>query len=420
MARIDQKWRTVALLFAIACLNYADRTAISAVFPLIRSGLGASDVALAAVGSFFLWSYAIGSPIAGYLADRLSRKRMVFWSLVAWSAVTLVTGFVRSVDELLVTRVLLGLAECGYLPAAIALIADHHPPETRATAIGVHLAGLNFGLVAGGFVAGYLGEHFGWRLDFFVLGAAGLALSALTWFALQDGPDAGKRMAHHEPPWRSAGDLLRTPSYVILVVQAMLVSVGTWTFFNWLPLYFKETFQMSLAGAGFSGTFLLQMAATLGVAGGGFFSDRVAGKHPQRRMLLLSLWYFAAAPFLLAFRGQPTLMLVSISIFCYSLFRSLGSSNENPMICDLLQPHLRSTAIGLMNTANCFAGGIGILVAGYLKQTYGLGGAFGGVSVIVLVAGLLALAGYQFFLKKDLPPQPEASATAERVEPVKG
>ena len=60
------------MLFFIACLNYADRTAISAVFPLLRSELDISDVGLGAIGSFFLWTYGIGSPFAGRLADRVS------------------------------------------------------------------------------------------------------------------------------------------------------------------------------------------------------------------------------------------------------------------------------------------------------------------------------------------------------------
>ena len=119
-------------MFFIACLNYADRTAISAVFPLLRSELGISDVGLGAIGSFFLWSYAIGSPFAGWLADRVSRSRMVVYSLTAWSLITIATGMVTDSNQLLFTRILLGLAECGYLPAAIALIADHHSPETRA------------------------------------------------------------------------------------------------------------------------------------------------------------------------------------------------------------------------------------------------------------------------------------------------
>ncbi|MEN6604519.1 MAG: MFS transporter, partial [Bryobacteraceae bacterium] len=157
------KWELVVFLCVVAMVNYADRTAISAVFPLLGAELGMSDVALAALGSFFLWSYAAGSPFAGVLADRFSRSRLVVLSLTAWSLVTIWTGFAHSATELLVTRIMLGVTECAYLPAALALMADHHDTDTRATAMGLHLAGLNFGLIAGGTLAGYLGDHLGWR-----------------------------------------------------------------------------------------------------------------------------------------------------------------------------------------------------------------------------------------------------------------
>src|SRR5207248_5577221 len=126
-------------------LNYADRTAISSVFPLLRADLGISDLVIGAIGSVFLWSYAIGSPIAGYVADRMSRSRVVLFSLLAWSSVMFATGFVHSAPMLLVMRALLGIAECAYLPASIALIAEHHGPDTRGTAIGIQLAGRHAG-----------------------------------------------------------------------------------------------------------------------------------------------------------------------------------------------------------------------------------------------------------------------------------
>ena len=52
---LQYKWSMIVLLTGIATINYADRTAISSVFPLLRSDLHSSDVALAAIGSFFLW-----------------------------------------------------------------------------------------------------------------------------------------------------------------------------------------------------------------------------------------------------------------------------------------------------------------------------------------------------------------------------
>ena len=143
-------WGPLALLFLIAAVNYADRTALSSVFPLVRQELGLSDVGLAAIGSLFLWSYAAGSPFAGLVADRMRRGGLIVWSLLAWSTVTLATALARTSAELLLARVLLGFAECAYLPAANAFLADRYDPKNRATVMGIHAMGLSAGLVAGG------------------------------------------------------------------------------------------------------------------------------------------------------------------------------------------------------------------------------------------------------------------------------
>ncbi len=412
------RWRLVALLFTIACLNYADRTAISSVLPLLRAELGMSDVALGAIGSFFLWSYAAGSPFAGILADRVSRSRLIVFSLAAWSLVTAATGLVQSAGQLLGMRTLLGLAECAYLPASIALIADYHRSTTRATAMSIHVAGLNFGLVAGGVLAGYVGDHFGWRPSFLVLGCTGLLLAYAAHRLLRDAPELGEDAAREGdvkkpslPPLQAIAELARIPSYWILLMEAMLISIGVWMFFQWLPLYFQETFHMSLTGAGFSGTFLLQIAATVGTLAGGYFSDRAARGGAARRMLLQSLCYFAATPFLLVFFGKPQFVLLNICVFGYSLFKTLGAANENAVVCDLLAARLRATGIGLMNTLNTLAGGAGILIAGYMKAGSGLGGIFASVSIIALLAASLTMAGYLFFLPRDLARQRAAEAS---------
>ena len=138
------------------------------------------------------------------------------------------------------------------------------------------------------------------------------------------------------------------------------------------------------------------------VAFGGWLSDRVAGSQPGRRMLAQSLFYFAAAPFLLAFLSRPAFTILIACIFCFSVLRALGGSNENAMLCDLLPPRLRSTAVGMTNAANTFAGGVGVLVAGYLKRDYGLGGVFGGISGIMALGAVLLLIGYLYFVRRDM------------------
>ncbi len=398
------KWKLLGLLFFIASLNYADRTAVASVFPLLRRDLGLTDVQLAAVGSFFLWSYAACSPFAGYLGDRVSRSRTIAYSLVLWSAVMALTGFARNANELLATRILLGVAECAYLPAALGLVADYHGSATRGTAVALHGIGLAFGPVLGASLAGYIGDVMGWRWSCYTLGGAGLLFGIVAFFYLRDAEvvHAEQKNVPRLSMWRNLRDVVSVPSYWILVVEGMLLSVGIWMFLNWLPLYFRETFTMGLAAAGFSATALPQMTTTIGAMVGGFLADRFARRGQHRRMLLQLIFYFCAAPFLVVFLTKPSYGVIIAAIGMFYLFRSLGSCNEMPILCELLPSHKRSTAMGLFNTTQTIAGGFGIMIAGFLKQNWGLAGIFSGVSVLVVLAGLVVTFGYLVFLKRDL------------------
>ncbi len=392
-------WRIVALLACAAALNYADRTSISSVFPLLKADLGLTDVQLASVGSFFLWSYAAASPLAGFLADRLPRARVVACSLFAWSLVTIWTGLSHSVTELLASRILLGFAECAYLPAAVALIADHHPASTRGRAMALHLVGLNAGLIGGGALAGYLGETHGWRVSLFVLGGAGIVMSGVCALLLREGPARSTKavLQTQVPIGPQLRGLLGKPAYIYLAAQAMLVSVGTWMFFNWMPLYFRETFGLSLALAGFSGTAVLQVSAVAGAVIGGVLSDRAAMLEPKGgRLRMMMYCYLICAPCLLVFLITGGSMLtVSGAVLSFSLFRSLATSSETPSMCDLVPAGDRSTGQALMNCANTIAGGAGVFIAGYLKADYGLGGVFAGVSGLMFLAAGLVYAAWR-------------------------
>jgi predicted MFS family arabinose efflux permease len=406
LARKNYPWFVTGVLFFCAALNYADRTAVSSVFPLLRHDFGMSDVALAAIGSFFLWSYASASPIAGLLADRFSRSRLVVCSLLLWSLATAITACAPNAAFLLSARVLLGLSECLYLPAAIALIADYHPASTRATAMAVHLAGLNAGMIVGGSLGGYLGQHYGWRTMFLALGGAGVLFAVFCGLVLRDTPKVkaldGAPMAGPAGILESLRAILTVPTYLVVILQAMLVAIGTWVFINWLPLYFAESFHMSLAAAGFSGTFTIQAAGVLGTIFGGYASDRAARGDASRRMLVQCLCLFASAPFLLSFIWSKNFFWISLSVFLYQLFAAMAAANEHPIICDVLDQRLRSTAIGCMNTVNSLAGGAGILLAGFFKHNLGLGAIFACASGFLLLAAFLVLAGYFWFLGRDL------------------
>ena len=108
--------------------------------------------------------------------------------------------------------------------------------------------------------------------------------------------------------------LARVPSYHVLLAKAMLAGVGIWVFLNWLPLYFREAFNLTLGAAGFAGTFMLQISTVIGIVAGGWISDRAAAKSAKQRMLVQGLSYLAAAPFLLLFLTRPGFATVTVAV----------------------------------------------------------------------------------------------------------
>jgi MFS transporter, Spinster family, sphingosine-1-phosphate transporter len=400
-ARRPNPWCVVAFLAAAAGINYADRAALSAVIPPLRDDLGLSDFDIGLVGSAFLWSYALASPFAGMLADRFSRSLLVACSLVLWSLVTLLCGTAAGLGSLVALRIALGFSESLYLPAAGALLGDHHGPATRGLAMGLHVMGLHLGVIFGGLFAGLLAERFGWRAGFFVLGVSGLGLSLLAPSFLGDVPT--KRFRLGRPSAAAAlAYLVRTPTFHVVLLNAMLGGVAVWIFFNWLPLYFRETFQMSLGAAGFAGTFLLKAPAVIGLVVCGWWSDRISRRDARRRLLLKGLAFVAAVPALLLFLGNPGFKTVMLALALFSLMQGFRGASEHPILCDVVPAEFRSTAIGLLNTAATAAGGVGVLLAGALKADLGLGMIFAASSALMLVAGILSLLACRLVMEYDL------------------
>src|SRR6266536_2982024 len=132
MAIRGYPWLVVGLLWAVALLNYLDRQVIFSLFPLIRADLRLSSLELGFLSTAFLWTYAIVSPLGGFLADRYGRRRVILLSLAVWSLVTFATGQARNFGELVAIRALMGVSEACYLPAALALITEYHGGHTRS------------------------------------------------------------------------------------------------------------------------------------------------------------------------------------------------------------------------------------------------------------------------------------------------
>ncbi len=112
----------------------------------------------------FLWVYGFGCPIAGIVADRVSKRWLVIGSLAIWSVVTLATGLVNSVLMMLILRAAMGISESMYMPAAVSLTANAHLPHQRSRAVAILTTAQIVGTFAGGSFGGWMAGLGHWRL----------------------------------------------------------------------------------------------------------------------------------------------------------------------------------------------------------------------------------------------------------------
>jgi MFS transporter, Spinster family, sphingosine-1-phosphate transporter len=402
-------WVVVALLWVVVMLDYLDRQAIFSIFPLLRKDLGMSDVTLGLVGSVFLWVYGGLSPIAGYLGDRFNRRNIIVVTLTLWSLVTFATGLVRTSGELIVLRGVMGAAEVCYMPAALALISDYHPPERRATALGLHQTGIYFGAAVSGTFAGYLAEHWGWRQPFHCLGMFGALFAGLLLVVLRSAPKGACDLATYSPDKFSARPVLasfqtvlRTPTLLVLSLVTLVFSIYFWALSAWLPLYFYERFGMSLAGAGGVANGYLHATSAIGIILGGPLADSAVRKDRRARMMVQFAGLLLPAPFLPAIGESRSFVWTVAALVVFGLGRGLWDCNNMPVICDVASPAVRSTAYGVYNFAGMLGGGIGTLGFGLLVRKAGEATLFAAACPLALLAAAVVWFGMKRFLVNDM------------------
>jgi MFS family permease len=386
-------WLVVGLLWVVALLNYLDRQVIFSVFPLLQSDadLKLSNLQLGLLSTVFLWVYGLLSPLSGFMGDRFGRKRVVILSLLVWSLVTGATGYAPNFTYLLWARALMGVSEACYIPAGLALIADYHGPRSRSLATGLHQSGIYLGIVLGGAGGGWLGEHFGWRFAFAILGIVGVLYIPVLFYLLKDKISS--------LPWKdeskdsrfsaSLREVISLPGFLTMTFVFMASSIGGWVAFTWMPLYLYEHFNMNLTTSGFSATFYMQLGSLGGILGGGWFADQWTRRTSRGRLLTQGFGLIVAAPFLFlaGFTSSPVLLVAALFLFGFG--RGIYDCNVMPALCQIARAGLRSTGYGIFNFAGCVAGGTMAAVAGIVKSTIGIGGALQLASIVLFLSAIL-------------------------------
>ena len=236
-------WVVVGLLWVVALLNYMDRQMLSTMQEAMKMDIVELNKAEAfgALMAVFLWIYGILSPVAGMVADRLSRKWLIVGSLFVWSAVTYMMGYASDFNTLYWLRAIMGVSEALYIPSALSLIADWHEGKSRSLAIGIHMTGLYTGQAIGGFGA-TLAAALSWQQAFHWFGIVGIVYAVVLLLFLHENPNHAKteKLAPETPkksvsPLAGLGVVLSNWAFWVILFYFAAPSLPGWATKNWLP-----------------------------------------------------------------------------------------------------------------------------------------------------------------------------------------
>jgi MFS transporter, AAHS family, 4-hydroxybenzoate transporter len=346
------------------------------------------------VASFTLTGVLIGSFLFSMLADKIGRRPVLIGATLYFSALTLITARVTSLEQLLVIRFIAGLGLGAIMPNAVALVGEYSPRRSRVMAMLVVSNGFTIGAAVAGFIATYLIPRFGWRSVFYFGGTVPLVIGLIMFIAL---PESLQFLTLNR---KSAGKIAR---WLKLVDPSAAIAPGTqfvvneekqkgvpiialfhegrargtlllWTmqFMNLINLYFLSTWLPTIArGMGLTTTAAL-MVGTMFQTGGAIGTVSIGWPIQKWGFFGTLIACFAGAGVMIYLIGQPGLtpQLLFVVVFLAG-FGILGGQGGNNAVAGTYYPtDLRSTGVGAALGVGRIGSILGPSVAEFMRPRY--------------------------------------------------
>jgi AAHS family 4-hydroxybenzoate transporter-like MFS transporter len=178
--------RVILLCGLIMLMDGYDYTIITVAAPVIREEWSISATLFGVVFSAAMFGYLFGAVIFGTLSDIIGRKKTLIIASLVFSAGTLLVYFSHTLQSLIPIRVFTGIGIGGAVPCAITLTSEYAPLKGRGKYVSIMYSGFLVGIVAGGYVAGFMLQKLGWRPLFLVGFIAPVLTLVLLFFKLPE------------------------------------------------------------------------------------------------------------------------------------------------------------------------------------------------------------------------------------------
>jgi MFS family permease len=370
--------------------------ALTAIIPV----LGISAGAVGWITAVSIVASALGGAVAGSLADRFGRVRVLTWVILGYCLFTALTATSQNVEQFVIWRILEGVAFGAEWAVGAALVAEYAPIARRSRILSAihscYAIGWAVSTAMYLWLFSTLDNDVAWRYLFLVGVIPGLVAF---WIRLKvkDRVPVGQSSRDREGTDSAAHRLpllqLFAPTQRRITILAVLLGVGVqgiyYSVFVFLPLFLRDERGLSVVGTA-TYTWVVIAGSFLGYFLSGHIHDAI-GRRPA-----FTLFFLAAAASIAAFVLTPAASPGIAYVVCFALgfFAAGQAGGLGAYLAELFPTRMRASGQGLAYNAGRGIAAFGPLTVGLFTKTIGLGnailivGACGAAIALVAVAFL--------------------------------
>lgn len=373
-------------------LYYVCRMSLNVVKqPLIDDGvLDAGQLGL--IGSAFLFVYAVGKFMNGFIADYCNIRRFMAVGLLISSVINLVLGvlgyfhsWIPSVVIFFLFAILWGMngwmQSMGSPPGVISL-SRWFPLNKRGTYYSIFSSSPYIGEFLSFIITGVVVGAIGWEAGFVVAAIAGVVGSLIVIFFVSDTPESKglpsvQQLSGETPivsdqiPTRVLQKwVLKHPGIWVIAISSAFIYITKYAIAGWGVLYLQKSQGFTLEDA----TQIIAFSAIFGIVGtvlAGWLSDRVFKGDRVKPAILSGLVSMASLALFLFAGGSYGVNILYVSVFSLAV-GVLYCIVAGLMAVDIVPRKATGAALGVVGISSYIAAGLQDITSGYLIQAYSL------------------------------------------------
>ncbi len=180
------KWVVTGTVLTGTVMAVLDSSIVNVALPDMQGTLGASVEQITWVVSGYLLANVITMPLVALVAGRIGRKRLFMLSVLAFTLASMACGLARSLELMIVFRVLQGIGGGVLITVPQAILRETFPAEEQGMAMGIYGMGVVLAPAFGPTLGGWLTDHYSWPWIFFINVPIGLLNLALVSRFIED------------------------------------------------------------------------------------------------------------------------------------------------------------------------------------------------------------------------------------------